>query len=437
MPVQLGLVLAVSQHAIGDDPAARAARTRRGGGPAARSRRARPRRSRSPATCTTPGVIRAAAEAQWNGPAGSDCVAPVEDQRVVQARRSEAIAERRIDRVAGRAGVDEQRPAGHGQRHRQGVGVGVAAVQIAVRPGVEHQVVAAPGAADGVAAVAERRRRNRRVGRRGRRSSISGAAARHPHGLLGRRTHGERRIAEQPGGQRQRVAGVGAVAAADRQQLAAVVVADPGQVSAIVGDGPREAGQPPRRFGEGPRVVAGQPRHRQRQQVEVQRVAVVVERSLDVAAVGADLARHLLDQDAASELGPRRRAAQLGQRAAGDVEGERLAEQMGVGAEVGRQVLLDEAAAARSRPSSRSTSHGCASIGAAVVRGRRRPAGSTKNSSAQIHDSDRSASSSMLAQLIPTSGGLASIQLARWRTNVARAGRCPASHHARPSARKC
>ena len=95
----------------------------------------------------------------------------------------------------------------------------------------------------------------------------------------------------------------------------------------------------------GPRVVAGQPRHRERQQVEVQRVAVVVERSLDVAAVGADLARHLLDQDAAAERRPRRRAAQLGQRAAGDVEGERFAEQVRVGAEVGRQVLLDERAA--------------------------------------------------------------------------------------------
>ena len=272
---------------------------------------------------------------------GLRLLAPVEDQRVVQARRAEAIAARRIDRVAGRAGVDEERPAGHGQRHRQGVGVGVAAVQIAVRPGVEHQVIAAPGAADGVAAVAERRRRDRRRPCGGR-PPISGAAARHPRGLLGRRTHGERGIAEQPGGQRQRIAGVGAVAAADREQLAAVVVADPRQVSAIVGDGPREAGQPPGRFGEGPRVVAGQPRHRERQQVEVQRVAVIVERSLDVAAVRADLARHLLDQDAASELGPRRRAAQLGQRAPGDVEGEGFAQQMRVGAEVGRQVLLDE-----------------------------------------------------------------------------------------------
>ncbi len=258
---------------------------------------------------------------------GLRLLAAVEDQRVVQARRAEAIAARRIDRVAGRAGIDEQRPAGHRQRHRQGVRVGVAAVQIAVRPGVEHQVIAAPGAADGVAAVAERRRRDRdgrAPGSGPAGTGDRGAAPRHPHGLLGRRSHRQRWIAEQPGGQRQRVAGVGAVAAADRKQLAAVVVADPGQVSAIVGDDPREAGQPPRGFGEGPRVVARQPRHRERQQVEVERVAVVVERSLDVAAIRADLARHLLDQDAASGLGPRRRPAQLGQRASGDVEARGL-----------------------------------------------------------------------------------------------------------------
>ena len=72
--------------------------------------------------------------------AGSDCERP---SRVsVLCRRVERKRSRRarIDRVAAGAGVDQQRPAGHGQRHRQRVGVGVAAVQVAVRPGVEHQV---------------------------------------------------------------------------------------------------------------------------------------------------------------------------------------------------------------------------------------------------------------------------------------------------------
>ena len=49
--------------------------------------------------------------AQWNGPRAIDCDRPSSDSVLCSARRAQAIAQRRVDRVAAGAGIDEQRHA--------------------------------------------------------------------------------------------------------------------------------------------------------------------------------------------------------------------------------------------------------------------------------------------------------------------------------------
>ena len=130
----------------------------------------------------------------------------------------------------------------------------------------------------------------------------------------------------------------------------------------------------------------------ERQQIEVERVAVIVRRPLAVAAVARDLPVDLRRAARAGRVASRRRWRQFGQRAARDVQRQRLAEQMRVRAEVVREVALDVRQLAIEREQQidepRRVRRRC----------RRLPA---KKCSAQIHDSERNASSSMLAQLMP------------------------------------
>ena len=90
----------------------------------------------------------------------------------------------------------------------------------------------------------------------------------------------------------------------------------------------------------GDRVI-GQPRDHQRQQIEIERIPVVMRRSLAVAAVGCQLPRNLIDQDSSSNGFAAVARGELGQHSCCYVERQRFAEQMGVGAEVVRQVVLD------------------------------------------------------------------------------------------------
>src|SRR5256885_12168450 len=75
--------------------------------------------------------------------------------------------------------------------------------------------------------------------------------------------------------------------------------------------------------------------------VEIERVAMVVRRSLAVAAVDDNLAIDLVDQDPPAERFTTAARTKLRQRAAGDVERQRFAEQMRVRAEVIGEIPLD------------------------------------------------------------------------------------------------
>src|SRR5439155_19800865 len=87
--------------------------------------------------------------------------------------------------------------------------------------------------------------------------------------------------------------------------------------------------------------VVGNSRDGERKQVEIERVAMVVRRSLAVAAVRDDLAIDLVDQDSAAERFTTIARTKLRQHAAGDIERQRFAERMPVRAEVVREIALD------------------------------------------------------------------------------------------------
>ena len=74
--------------------------------------------------------------------AGDRLRSTVEHQRVVEGGRPEPVAKRAARGVAAGAGVDEQRHVMRRQRERQGVGVRVSAVLVAVRAAVDEQMIA-------------------------------------------------------------------------------------------------------------------------------------------------------------------------------------------------------------------------------------------------------------------------------------------------------
>src|SRR5712691_505694 len=137
-----------------------------------------------------------------------------------------------------------------------------------------------------------------------------------------------------------------------------------------------------------------------------------------MSAVGRDLfADFSLEQLAANRFASRA-GRELGQRTSGDVQCQGFAEQVSVRTEIVRDVSFD--------------------VRKLLVQPEQQiddPRGAV--ASDRIHDSERSASSSMLAQLIPMSGGLLSSQLAIWRMQASRYRRSPVSQNARPSVSQC
>jgi hypothetical protein len=89
------------------------------------------------------------------------------------------------------------------------------------------------------------------------------------------------------------------------------------------------------------RGVARMPRDEQREQVEVRRVAMIVGGQFDVSAVGADLSVRFVEKDVAAERRPGAAGAQLRKRLRDHVQRERFAREMGIRAEVIREVVLD------------------------------------------------------------------------------------------------
>ena len=119
-----------------------------------------------------------------------------------------------------------------------------------------------------------------------------------------------------------------------------------------------------------------------------------------MAAVGANLPADLFDENAAAGVPPARACRELGQRDADDVQAERFARQVRVGAEVDRQILLDVRELPIERDEHVDEPRGI---------GRRDPVVRirSRKCSPQIHDIARKPISSMLAQLMPRSGGFA------------------------------
>ena len=114
------------------------------------------------------------------------------------------------------------------------------------------------------------------------------------------------------------------------------------QPAVVVGEQPRGRGEAvggP--FEVGGRGIASNPRDDEREEIEVQRVAVVVRRALAVTAVRGDLAIDLGHEDATADRGAAFGRRELRQRASRDIQGQRFAGEMRVGAEVVRQVVLD------------------------------------------------------------------------------------------------
>ena len=88
-------------------------------------------------------------------------------------------------------------------------------------------------------------------------------------------------------------------------------------------------------------IVSGQTCGERREEVEVERVALVMHRTLDVTPVGQYLAINFVQQHPPAGVHPSLARGELRQRRSGHVEGERLAGEMCVGAEVVGEMSLD------------------------------------------------------------------------------------------------
>ena len=164
----------------------------------------------------------------------------------------------------------------------------------------------------------------------------------HPQCFFRQRADAEVVAVDECGGDAEAVANI--IHAPRRQgaQDAAVVVPEVRQPAAVVGEQPR--GERETADGALERVghrIARDSRDDERERVEIECVAMVMRRPLAVTAVGGDLPFDFVDEHTTPDrlaTGARR---ELGQRAAGDVQRERLTEQMRVRTEVVRQVALD------------------------------------------------------------------------------------------------
>ena len=131
--------------------------------------------------------------------------------------------------------------------------MGVAAVQVAVAPDVEHGVAATGVARDEVPAVPKhaRWRRGCDVALRFHPPrAIDGLAAAHPQHFLRHAPRRQIRTTEDDRGERQGIAHIATGSSRDRPQHAAIVVANQGKQTAVVGNRAREFGQSRHRIGE-------------------------------------------------------------------------------------------------------------------------------------------------------------------------------------------
>ena len=79
----------------------------------------------------------------------------------------------------------------------------------------------------------------------------------------------------------------------------------------------------------------------QREKIEVERVALVVRRPLDVPAVRRESAIDLVQKDSPAVVDPALARREFRKCLPDDIERQRLARQMGIRAEVVREVLFD------------------------------------------------------------------------------------------------
>ena len=150
-------------------------------------------------------------------------------------------------------------------------------------------------------------------------------------------------IAGEHRGQGQRVAGIERVAASDRPQTAAIVVADCRSLTIVATEGAHVARQTVDGVAECRQSggVTDQLRDEKGHAVEVERVSMVRSRELDVSTVGEDLPVDLLEEHRPAGGHPLTASPQFRQRGAHDIERQRLAREMRIRTEVARQVTLD------------------------------------------------------------------------------------------------
>ena len=153
-----------------------------------------------------------------------------------------------------------------------------------------------------------------------------GLGAADPVTLFRCRTEGQGGFVQEDRRGGERIAAVFGRPAADREQLAAVVVAKLRPLTGFVADRAQVARLRARRLVEdrGGRIVRALC-DSCREQIEVRGITVIVRRQLGVAAVGANLPRRFPDQNRAADRGAARAGLQLGKRAARRVERQRFA----------------------------------------------------------------------------------------------------------------
>ncbi len=173
--------------------------------------------------------------------------------------------------------------------------------------------------------------------------SFDGGPAANPERFLRNLPGCQIRATKNDRGERQGIADVVTRSPRYWPQPAAVIITDKRQEAAIVGDGPCELRQPRDGIGEtrdGLRVLRACG-HEEREQIYIESVSMIVSRALGVSTVGVYLTADLLQQNVAASPDPAIAGRELRQRETDDVQCERLAGQVRVGAEVARQVVLD------------------------------------------------------------------------------------------------
>ena len=269
----------------------------------------------------------------------------------VRRGAAEEIAPDRFDRIAVRPRVDEVRQAEHGTLDAEEIGMGVArAHRRAERPDVEDQLMRVPlppALHHRIPAVGEQARR-RGPGGRGRERLVRGRprSAQQPERLR-RRPAGDPRVvgsAEEGRRDRKDPPQIAGGPRDERQEPSAVIIADERHRAVRPAKGRERIEQPLQARGHG--IRNGDPvSRRQDQEVEIDLsgVPLIVRGLLEVDTIRKDLTLALLEEDPRPARLPPPAAGEVGEQGSRVHEAQRLARQVGVGREVGREIPLDVA----------------------------------------------------------------------------------------------